>query len=91
MFTVGLLYILFEKSIVGESPKAKTGVAAPQADWISRTILGAQVGMIALAMVVTRTSVASLTARQGLPLGAQVVGWITLSTCPASSATQELD
>lgn len=29
-------------------------------------------------MVVTRSSVASLQAKQGLPLGAQVVGWFTL-------------
>jgi phosphatidylinositol glycan class N len=37
-----------------------------------------QVGLIVLAMIVTTSSVASLQARQGLPLGAQIVGWIVL-------------
>lgn len=37
-----------------------------------------QVGLIALAMLVTRSSVASLQTKQGLPLGTQAVGWITL-------------
>lgn len=40
--------------------------------------MGVQVGLVALAMVVTRSSVASLQAKQGLPLGTQVVGWVTL-------------
>ena len=31
--------------------------------------------------MVTRSSVASLQAKQGLPLGTQMVGWITLSEC----------
>lgn len=39
---------------------------------------GSQVGLVALAMLVTRSSVASLQAKQGLPLGTQVVGWVTL-------------
>lgn len=37
-----------------------------------------QVGFIALAIAVTRSSVASLQAKQGLPLGTQMVGWATL-------------
>lgn len=47
-------------------------------DPLSRNLLGVQVGLVALAMFVTRSSVASLQAKQGLPLGTQVVGWITL-------------
>jgi len=40
--------------------------------------MGAQVGLVALAMLVTRSSVFSLQAKQGLPLGTQIVGWVTL-------------
>lgn len=41
-----------------------------------------QVGLIALAMLVTRSSVASLQAKQGLPLGTQMAGWCTLGESP---------
>ncbi|KAI9847043.1 MAG: Glycosyl phosphatidyl inositol anchor synthesis [Thelocarpon superellum] len=71
MFAVGALYLLYEKSIVSASNSKGN-------DGISRSILGAQVGLIALAMVVTRSSALSLQSKQGLPLGNQVVGWIVL-------------
>ncbi|WPG99402.1 GPI ethanolamine phosphate transferase 1 [Acrodontium crateriforme] len=67
---IGVAYIAFEKSITSQT----------KVDKLSRTILGLQVGLVALSMIVTRTSVASLQAKQGLPLGAQVMGWITLIT-----------
>lgn len=38
-------------------------------------LLGVQLGLIALCMAVTRSSIISLQARQGLPLGNQIVGW----------------
>lgn len=78
MFTIGALYIVFEKSIIAQSSATKKGLASPKADALSRTILGTQVGLIALAMLVTKSSVASLQARKGLPLGSQVVGWVVL-------------
>jgi phosphatidylinositol glycan class N len=34
--------------------------------------------MVLLALIVTRSSVASLQAREGLPIGNQVVGWFVL-------------
>ena len=42
-----------------------------------------QVGLVALAMLVTKSSVTSLQARQGLPLGAQIVGWAVMSMLSA--------
>jgi phosphatidylinositol glycan class N len=75
---VGLAYILLEKSVLVQTTPEKDGLGANKADGLSRMIMGVQVGLVALAMVVTRSSVFSLQAKQGLPLGTQVVGWATL-------------
>lgn len=37
-----------------------------------------QIGLIVLSMLVTRSSVLSLQAKQGLPAGNQAVGWLVL-------------
>ncbi|KAL5335161.1 Phosphatidylinositolglycan class N-domain-containing protein [Aspergillus crustosus] len=70
MLVTGLLYLLYEDDILGHGhlPAAvsRTG---------SRIIMGMQLGMVILALIVTRSSVASLQAKQGLPFGNQVVGW----------------
>jgi GPI ethanolamine phosphate transferase 1 len=75
---IGLLYISLEKSLLVEAAPSKEGFNSAKGDTLSRTILGVQVGLVAVSMIVTRSSVASLQAKQGLPLGTQVVGWITL-------------
>ena len=80
MFSVGLLYLLFEKSMLPTS--RSDSLASPTADGLSRSILGIQLGEIVLAMLITRSSVASLQARRGLPLGNQVAGWIVLGRLP---------
>ncbi|KAL9076581.1 MAG: hypothetical protein Q9161_000913 [Pseudevernia consocians] len=74
MMLVGVLYILFEKSILSST----TGGKQASLDSLSGPLLGVQVGLIMLAMIVTRSSVASLQAKAGLPLGNQVVGWAIL-------------
>lgn len=79
MASVGFLYLLFEKSILSASSKTTDELSSHQADGLSRNILGAQIGLIMLAMVVTRSSVTSLQAKQGLPVGNQVAGWLVLS------------
>ena len=78
MGLVGVLYLLFEKSILS-GPTTNTQLS-PALDTLPRTILGVQVGLIVLAMIVTSSSVASLQAKRGLPIGNQVVGWLVLST-----------
>ena len=78
MGLVGVLYLLFEKNILSD-PTSNTQ-SPPALDSLPRTILGVQVGLIALAMIVTSSSVASLQAKRGLPIGNQVVGWLVLST-----------
>ncbi|QMW47130.1 hypothetical protein G4B11_010609 [Aspergillus flavus] len=76
MFLTGLLYLIFERSILGQKRSSDPNSAVSSCG--SRTIMGAQVGMILLALIVTRSSVASLQAKQGLPLGNQVLGWAIL-------------
>ena len=76
MVLVGVLYILFEKSILSSTNGSKQA----SLDGLSGTLLGVQIGLIILAMIVTRSSVASLQAKAGLPLGNQVIGWTILST-----------
>ncbi|KAK2760236.1 Glycosyl phosphatidyl inositol anchor synthesis [Arachnomyces sp. PD_36] len=77
MFFTGVLYLIFEESLARQSTKASSA-AAQSVKNASRVIMGVQLGMILLAVIVTRSSVASLQAKQGLPLGNQVVGWLVL-------------
>lgn len=78
MFAIGGLYLLFEKSSFIHSSSTASRTSEPAADTQSRTILGIQTGLIGLAMLTTRSSVTSIQARLGLPLGTQIVGWLVL-------------
>jgi phosphatidylinositol glycan class N len=69
MVLVGLLYLAFEDAILGISAKQYH---------ISRAIIGAQIGLIILSMITTRASALSIQAKQGLPLGTQIVGWAVM-------------
>ncbi|KAL4787598.1 Phosphatidylinositolglycan class N-domain-containing protein [Aspergillus varians] len=73
MFLTGLLYLLFEDTILG--PSHQPAAVSKQG---SRIIMGMQLGMIILALIVTRSTAASLQAKQGLPFGNQAVGWAVL-------------
>ncbi|KAJ5473703.1 hypothetical protein N7475_003269 [Penicillium sp. IBT 31633x] len=77
MFLTGILYLLFEDAIIGHgNPASNKSNATSRIG--SRIIMGIQLGMILLAVIVTRSSVLSLQARQGLPFGNLVVGWVVL-------------
>jgi phosphatidylinositol glycan class N len=78
MLGSGVVYLIFQKSITSRS--RSQGAASAGFDYVSRSIMGAQVGIILLAILVTRSSIASLQAKQGLPLGNQVTGWLVLIT-----------
>ena len=80
MLLVGILYLLFENSVLAD-PKSTPHSTL---DSMTKMILGLQIGLIALAMIVTRSSVASLQAKRGLPLGNQVVGWFVLGKALSS-------
>ncbi|KAJ5791442.1 uncharacterized protein N7518_008453 [Penicillium psychrosexuale] len=79
MFLTGILYLLFEDAILGHrDTESKEPNAIGRVG--SRIIMGIQLGMVLLAVIVTRSSVLSLQARQGLPFGNIVVGWVVLVT-----------
>lgn len=77
MIIIGVAYLIFEKRIL-QSSKLPGDSTEPADDSLSRSLIGAQIGFIALAMLVTRSSVLSIQARLGLPRGNQIVGWIVL-------------
>ncbi|KAH7121198.1 GPI ethanolamine phosphate transferase 1 [Dendryphion nanum] len=94
MFAIGALYLIFEKSIIVGTKSSNDVLTSNSANGLSRIILGTQVsimdfeqrrctdkvqlGLVALAMIVTKSSVWYVQAREGLPLGTQSVGWFTL-------------
>lgn len=76
MTLVGILYLVFEDTLLAGTSSARKGVQ--QKNNITRTIVGVQIGLIVLATIVTRSSALSLQARLGLPRGNQIVGWLVL-------------
>ncbi|KAF2664007.1 PigN-domain-containing protein [Microthyrium microscopicum] len=69
MVLVGVLYLVLEDSILGHSVSKGT---------LSRCVIGLQIGLVMLSMVSTYSAATSLQAKQGLPLGTQIVGWLTM-------------
>ena len=86
MFLVGLAYVVFGTILSDGIPAGhdlrSAVVSNAGRDPGARTVLGVQTGLIGLAMYVTSSSVRSLQAKQGLPLGNQVVGWLVLGAQP---------
>lgn len=85
MFFTGILYLLFEDAIIGSS--STSSLSSNINSLGSRVIMGIQVGMVLLALVVTRSTVSSLQAREGLPFGNQVVGWFVLGKLNTRSSS----
>ncbi|KAJ4291868.1 Glycosyl phosphatidyl inositol anchor synthesis [Kalmusia sp. IMI 367209] len=76
MLVVGLLFLIVKALVDAKSIDSQ--LANPVPDFVSGVILGAQTGLVALAMFVTRSSVITLQAREGLGSGNIYVGWFTL-------------
>ncbi|PBP16336.1 phosphatidylinositolglycan class N [Diplocarpon rosae] len=74
MVGVGVAYLFFEDKLLSRAKPAGNS-ARPADNGLSRALIGAQIGFIVLAILVTRSSVLSLQAKQGLPRGNQIVGW----------------
>lgn len=77
MFAIGATYLIFEKDIL---PKPRAGDQSVNTllGEMSRVILSVQLGLVLLSMIVTKSAIGYIQARQGLPLGVIFVGWITL-------------
>lgn len=93
MFAIGAIYLVFEEKISGPA-HTPNGAADAQTNFKSRIVLGIQVrhtpispcsllsivqlGLVLLSIIVTKSSIHYVQARQGLPLGVLAVGWSTL-------------
>ncbi|KAF9881387.1 gpi-anchor biosynthetic protein [Colletotrichum karsti] len=77
MAAIGLTYLVWEDPLLAKS-SSREGQATKQAMPIARALTGIQVGLVLLAVFVTRSSALSLQAKSGLPRGNQVVGWVVL-------------
>ncbi|CAI4219872.1 unnamed protein product [Parascedosporium putredinis] len=79
MALIGIFYLVFEDAILsGVSSRKSRLPGTLQGHGFGRILIGIQVGFIILAMVVTRSSALSLQAKQGLPRGNQIVGWVVM-------------
>lgn len=76
MLAVGLLYMAFKA--LNDISSGDLEQAGTKTSIVSTIIYGAQTGLVALAMIVTRSSVVTLRAREGLGSGNLYVGWFTL-------------
>ncbi|KAK3334247.1 LOW QUALITY PROTEIN: GPI ethanolamine phosphate transferase 1 [Neurospora tetraspora] len=75
MVVIGLLYLIFEDFVLADfSWNAKP----TSRNHLSRSLVGIQVGLTVLSIIITRSSALSLQAKQGLPRGNQIIGWVTL-------------
>ncbi|RAH80314.1 PigN-domain-containing protein [Aspergillus japonicus CBS 114.51] len=76
MFSCGVLYIIFEPTIL---QRASLGNVV-EIDRLGRLLLMFQVGLVPLAICMTRSAAASLQSREGLPRPTQILGWTILVT-----------
>ncbi|KAK3323579.1 Phosphatidylinositolglycan class N-domain-containing protein [Cercophora scortea] len=76
MVVVGLLYLIFEDFVLGDFSWPEKSSSAKR--YLDRSLVGIQIGLTILAMVITRSSALSLQAKQGLPAGNQIMGWVVL-------------
>ncbi|KAI1425280.1 GPI ethanolamine phosphate transferase 1 [Xylaria sp. FL1777] len=78
MVAVGILYLIFEDKLLADFSASANPQSQRKQNGLSRALIGVQTGLIILAMIVTRSSALSLQAKQGLPRGNQIVGWLVL-------------
>ncbi|ROT34467.1 phosphatidylinositolglycan class N [Sodiomyces alkalinus F11] len=78
MLVIGVAYLALEDRILTSWSGECHGAIKPVGLPMSRALTGAQVGLVLLSVVVTRSSSLSLQAKQGVPRGNLVVGWAVL-------------
>ncbi|KAL2200640.1 Phosphatidylinositolglycan class N-domain-containing protein [Corynascus similis CBS 632.67] len=79
MVIVGVLYLILEDFVLSDFGWSDKPSASSKKH-VSRTLVGIQVGLTLLSIVVTRSSAMSIQAKQGLPRGNQIIGWVVLIT-----------
>jgi len=84
MVVIGILYLIFEDFVLNDFSRP-TKPVSPR-NHLSRTLVGLQIGLTVLAMIITRSSALSLQAKEGLPRGNQIMGWVVLGKSRTSSS-----
>ncbi|KAK4462805.1 Phosphatidylinositolglycan class N-domain-containing protein [Cladorrhinum samala] len=89
MVVIGILYLIFEDFVLNDFSRP-TKPVSPR-NHLSRTLVGLQIGLTVLAMIITRSSALSLQAKEGLPRGNQIMGWVVLVTSLLMPAAYRLE
>ncbi|KAG9256424.1 phosphatidylinositolglycan class N [Emericellopsis atlantica] len=76
MALIGLLYLVFQDFVLKDFSSANKRPQANSDVAVGRVLVGAQVGLIILSIIVTRSSALSIQSKNGLPPGNQIVGWL---------------
>lgn len=77
MVLIGVLYLIFEDFVLADFSRPEKS-SSKSKNCLSRSLVGVQVGLTLLSMLVTRSSALSLQAKQGLPWGNRVMGFVVL-------------
>ncbi|KAI1003973.1 GPI ethanolamine phosphate transferase 1 [Podosphaera aphanis] len=77
MVGIGIAYLTFEDRLISK-PHISESSTKSCGKVLSRSLIGAQIGFIILAMVTTYSSALSLQTKSGLPKGNQILGWLIL-------------
>ena len=76
MVIIGILYLILEDFVLSDF--GWSGKPSSPRSHVSRALVGLQIGLTLLSIIITRSSALSLQAKQGLPRGNQVMGWVVL-------------
>lgn len=88
MVVIGILYLIFEDFVLADFTWSEKR-SSESNNCLSRSLVGIQVGLILLSMLVTRSSALSLQAKQGLPRGNQIMGFVVLGRSRGNSPIAE--
>ena len=89
MAIIGILYLIFEDFVLADFTWPEKSSSSRADTCLSRSLVGIQIGLILLSMGVTRSSALSLQAKEGLPRGNQIMGFVVLGKSRSGVSCQK--